>query len=230
MFLHKIKKLIKNTLFNLRNKNKIQISLSASVAKNSIFEGANKIGSGSSFSGEMGYGTYIANNTKLTAAKIGRFCSIASNVFCRNDTHPVGKPFATTSPAFYSLLKQNGETFAKKQSFDEFVWCDNEKKYSLIVGNDVWIGDGALFVGAIKVGDGAIVAARSVCTKDVPPYAVVGGVPAKIIKYRYDEETINFLLKLKWWDKDVNWLRENAELMCDIEKLKETFEDQKRSL
>lgn len=193
------------------------------IDKKSIFEGANKVYYGGRFSGEIGYGSYIGMNTVLTAAKIGRFCSIAPNVSNLYGTHPTGKPFATTSPMFYSLMKQNGETFAKKQYFEEFLYVDSEKKHSLIIGNDVWVGEGALFVGAITVGDGCIISSRAVVTKDVPPYAIVGGVPAKVIRYRYDEDTIKFLLTIKWWEKDVEWLRENAELMCDIEKLKEAF-------
>jgi acetyltransferase-like isoleucine patch superfamily enzyme len=228
MFLHNIKKHIKNRVFNFRQKkNNIKIAISANISRNSIFEGANRIYSNSSFSGEMGYGTYIGNNTNLINTKIGRFCSISDNITCRNDTHPTGAPFVSTSPMFYSLPNRNsqtGQSFASKQYFDEFKYVDDEKKYSLIIGNDVWIGDGALFIGAIKVGDGAIIAARAVVTKNVPPYSIVGGIPAKIIKYRYDDETINFLLKLKWWKKNIEWFQKNVELMCDIEKLKRNSE------
>ena len=62
--------------------------------------------------------------------------------------------------------------------------------------------------------------AHAVVTKDVPPYAIVGGIPAKVIGYRYDEETIDFLLKIKWWNNDINWFKENWELLCDLDKLK----------
>ena len=88
------------------------------------------------------------------------------------------------------------------------------------VGNDVWIGENVFFQGGVIIGDGAVVLAGAVVTKDVPPYAIVGGVPAKVLKYRYDEETIKFLLSIKWWDKDVNWLRDNWQLLCDINRLK----------
>ena len=88
------------------------------------------------------------------------------------------------------------------------------------IGNDVWIGENVFFQGGVIIGDGAVVLAGAVVTKNVPPYAIVGGVPAKVLKYRYDEETIKFLLGFKWWDKDVNWLRDNWQLLCDIDKLK----------
>ena len=71
------------------------------------------------------------------------------------------------------------------------------------IGNDVWIGNGACIMGGIKIGDGAIVATNAVVTKDVPPYAIVGGVPAKVIRYRFDETTIKELLDLKWWEYDM---------------------------
>ena len=75
----------------------------------------------------------------------------------------------------------------------------NEHKPTKI-GNDVWIGEFVTIVGGVNIGDGAVIATKSVVTKDVPPYAIVGGIPAKVIKYRFDEETIGALLQSKWWD------------------------------
>jgi acetyltransferase-like isoleucine patch superfamily enzyme len=171
------------------------------------------------FFGGDGLGSYIGPNASL-AGKIGRFTSIAPFVQSNHGRHPLTKPFATTSPAFYSLMKQNSSTFAKKQCYDELVFADLENKYPIIIGNDCWIGQGAFIVGGITIGDGAVVLAHAVVTRDVPPYAVVGGVPAKVIKYRYDEDDIQFLLRFKWWDKDISWLKDNADLLCDIDKLK----------
>ena len=90
----------------------------------------------------------------------------------------------------------------------------------VIIGEKAWLCEQSTIMPGVKIGNGAIIGANSVVTKDVPPYAIVGGVPAKVIRYRYDEETIRFLLDLKWWNKDVEWLRENWELLCDIDKLK----------
>ncbi len=80
-----------------------------------------------------------------------------------------------------------------------------------------------MIIGGVTIGDGAVVLAGAVITKDVPPYAIVGEIPSKILKYRYDENTIAFLLKFKWWDKKEVWLREHIELMNDIEQLKKQF-------
>ena len=81
----------------------------------------------------------------------------------------------------------------------------------------MWIGADVKIIGGIKIGDGAIVAAGALITKDVPPYAVVGGVPARIIRYRYSEDKIKKLLQFKWWNKDLNWIKANADLFSDEE-------------
>ena len=83
----------------------------------------------------------------------------------------------------------------------------------------MWIGDNVLIKGGCRVGDGAIVGMGAVVTKDVPPYAIVGGVPAKVIRYRFTEEQIKKLLKIRWWDKDEDWIRSHAEDMDEIEKI-----------
>jgi acetyltransferase-like isoleucine patch superfamily enzyme len=179
----------------------------------------NKIGAYVTFSGEMGFGSYIGPNSSL-AGKIGRFTSIAPFVQSNHGRHPLTKPFATTSPAFYSLMKQNGATFSKKQYYDEFVFADPANKYPIIIGNDCWIGQSVFIAGGVTVGDGAAVLAHAVVTRDIPPYAIAGGVPAKVIKYRYDENDIQFLLNYKWWDRDISWLRDNADLLCNMDMLK----------
>ena len=97
----------------------------------------------------------------------------------------------------------------------------NEMKEVVNIGNDCWIGENVFLVGGINIGDGAVILAGAVVTADVPAYAIVGGIPAKIIKYRYDENTIQLLQKFKWWNKDISWLKENWELLCNIEQLKE---------
>ena len=91
------------------------------------------------------------------------------------------------------------------------------------IGSDCWIGTGVFLVGGIVIGNGAVVLAGAVVTKDVPPYAIVGGVPARILRYRYDEETINFLLGIHWWDNDKEWFLKHWELLSDIDKLKDYY-------
>jgi acetyltransferase-like isoleucine patch superfamily enzyme len=183
----------------------------------SEFEGANKIYRNSFFNGKMGYGSFIGPYCELEA-NIGRYTSIAPHVRNNRGIHPTYSPFATTCPMFYSIKKQNGLTFANRMMFEEF-------KAPVVIGNDCWIGENVFLGSDITISDGSIVLAGAVVTKDVPPYAIVGGVPAKVLRYRYDEETIRFLLNIKWWNFDHNWLCKNWELLCDIEKLKSTIKD-----
>ena len=85
------------------------------------------------------------------------------------------------------------------------------------IGNDVWIGTNATILPGVNVGDGAVIGTEAVVTKDVPPYAIVGGNPAKIIKYRFDEETIAKLLQIKWWDLSHKMIIENIDQFFDVE-------------
>ena len=211
-----IKLYIKNWLFNLLNKKRhCYVYPTSRVSFRLCLEGCNVIYSRTVFKGSIGFGSYISFDSNVFA-NIGRFSSIGPFVKTNNGIHPYTFPFATTSPMFYSTQNQCGNTFAKQSVFNEF------RKITSI-GNDCWIGQGAFLAGEISIGDGAVVLAGSVVTKDVPPYAIVGGVPAKVLKYRYDEDTIDFLLKIKWWNMPISWLEENWELLCDINRLKETF-------
>ena len=206
---------LKYALYHIMWKNRVRFHHTALVSRKCEFEGANQIYERSLFIGKMGYGSYISRDCWIIG-NIGRFTSIAPSVKTHTGIHPTASPFATTCPMFYSTLKQNGKTFANRVMF-------NEDRLPTNIGNDVWIGENVFFSAGLNIGDGAVVLAGAVVTKDVPPYAIVGGVPAKIVKYRYDENTIRFLLDLKWWNKDISWLSQNWELFCDIEKLKFYF-------
>ena len=199
-------------MLKLKYRGKVRFNTTTKIDVTSTFEGANVIGDNTKFCGSIGYGSYICNDCCIIG-NIGRFTSIAADVKNAQGVHPITTPYATTSPMFFSQKKQSGITFAKEQLFDEM-------RPPIQIGNDCWIGQRVFFAGGLTIGDGAVVLAGSVVTKDVPPYAVVGGVPARILKYRYDEETIDFLLEKKWWNMPIEWLTENSELLCDIEKLK----------
>lgn len=214
-----IKQLLKRWILRLKWRGKLQFEQGCDIALQAQFEGMNKIYSHSSFGGILGYGSYIGHHSSLTA-KIGRFCSISNHVICNAGIHPFQAPFATTSPCFFSLRKQNGATFATQQMLNEIKTTDNEGAFDCEIGNDVWICEGVFINGGIHIADGAVVLAHAVVTKDVPPYAIVGGVPAKIIGYRYDEATIKWLLNVQWWNNPIAWFREHWSLLCDIDKLK----------
>lgn len=134
--------------------------------------------------------TYIQNEDDII---IGAFCSIGSRVVLGHGEHPMN--YISTSPYFY--FDNIGYKTKDMVSHNEF-W----EIPPIHIGNDVWIGDGVFVKNGVTIGDGAIIGARSVVTKDVPPYAIVVGCPARVLRYRYDRETIDELLRLKWWDLD----------------------------
>lgn len=218
-----MKQLLKRWVLRLKWRGKLQLEQGCDIALQAQFEGMNKIYSHSSFGGILGYGSYIGHHSSLTA-KIGRFCSISNHVICNAGIHPFQAPFATTSPCFFSLRKQNGATFATQQMLNEIKTTDNEGAFDCEIGNDVWICEGVFINGGIHIADGAVVLAHAVVTKDVPPYAIVGGVPAKIIGYRYDEATIKWLLNVQWWNNPIAWFRARWSLLCDIDKLKAYYD------
>ena len=131
---------------------------------------------------------------------IGKFCSIACGTkFLFNCANHTLKSLSTyTFPLFY-------EEWELEKSNITTAW---DNKGDIVIGNDVWIGYETVIMAGVHIGDGAIIAARAVVTKDVPPYTIVGGTPAKEIRKRFDTEVIQQLLKLKWWDWSTNKIRQ----------------------
>lgn len=197
------------------NPKTVDISPRARV-KNSSFEGMSKVGSGTCLQDvSVGYGTYFGANTTVDNAEFGRYCSIGSNVSFISGKHPTSL-FVSTSPCFFSLQKQNGMTYVKKQEFEEYSYIDGSHKW--MIGNDVWIANNVLVVEGVRIADGAIIGAGALVTKDIPPYAIAVGVPARVIKYRFTFDQIDALLKIKWWDKGLDWLAEHSKYFINIEE------------
>lgn len=201
-------KLIRNSYYFFNSlkinifERKVSVSYSSKIRPECKFYGPAKIGAHTYFRGELGKHSYIGDNCRIFA-KIGNFCSISSNVKIIEATHPLN--FISTSPVFYSTAKQTNSTFVDKTIFDDLLFLPNSN-FPCEIGNDVWIGENVLIKGGVKIGDGACIAMGAVVTKDVPPYAVVGGVPAKIIKYRFDKTLIKRLLNSEWWIKSDEWI------------------------
>lgn len=132
---------------------------------------------------------YPINHDRLI---IGKYCSIACGAkFIFTSANHAMEPLSTYPfPIFFEEWNLDAKNIAS-------AW---DNKGDIEIGNDVWIGFEAIILSGVKIGDGAIVGARAVVTKDVPPYAIVGGVPAKMIRRRFPDETVSKLLELRWWD------------------------------
>lgn len=214
-----LKRLIKDFLNKLKSirQNNLRIDTGCNVA-GSIFRGYNSFSQNTDFiESEIDLGSYIGEHCHFSHAKIGRFCSIGSFVRMSIGNHP-SKDWISTHPAFFSTAKQSGLSFTDVSRFEEKVFAD-EDRY-IVIGNDVWIGDNVVLLPGIKISDGAIIATGAVVTKDVEPYSIVGGNPAKIIRYRFNEEDREYLLSLKWWDKEIEWIQQNARYFDSITELR----------
>lgn len=159
----------------------------------------------------IGRYTYFAEGSYVMNSKIGQFCSIGPDVKIGLGKHP-SRVFVSTYPAFFSVNNGGCQTsFVDEQVFQEVE--------DIEIGNDVWIGARVLITDGIKIGDGAIIAAGAVVTKDVAPYSIVGGVPAKHLKSRFSQDEIDKLMALKWWDKDIEWVKNHSKQFTNISDL-----------
>jgi len=167
----------------------------------------------------VGKYTYGADSIELKQSgadlHIGKFCSIANGVkVYLGGNHKVD--WITTWP------------FGDKHRdiFSKFQGCHSFSKGSIFIGNDVWVGSNAVIMSGVKIGHGAVIAAHTVVTKDVPPYCVFAGNPGRIKKMRFSEEDIKFLLDLKWWDMSDEEINEISPILCsnNFDKLKEKYE------
>ncbi|MGX9756051.1 CatB-related O-acetyltransferase [Clostridioides difficile] len=153
---------------------------------------------------------YPINKDKLI---IGKFCSIAckAKFLMTSGNHTMKSHSTYTFPIFY-------EEWGLDINHITDAW---DNKGDIVIGNDVWIGYDAIIMSGVKIGDGAIIGTRAVVTNDVPPYSIVGGIPAKIIKKRFNDDIISKLLKIKWWDWSYEKIQLNIQHIQsgDIDKL-----------
>lgn len=182
------------------------------------FEGCNRVKRRTYMSRSfIGYGTYVSEDCSIVSTKIGKYSCVGPNVRTTSGIHPI--EYVSMHPAFYSTRRQAGFSYVKKQKIDERM----DREYHTFIGNDVWIGDSALILEGVTIGNGAVVAAGAVVTHDVQPYAVVAGVPARTIKYRFDKDIVTRLEAVAWWDKGCLWIKEHADEFDNVYSFLEAY-------
>lgn len=186
---------------------KILKKLRGTAAKGSEIDQTSKVESGSQVINSIfGKHSFCGYDCEIINCQIGSFCSIANGVKIGGGMHPVD--WVGTSPVFYEGRDSVKAKFSKHK---------RPKPRNTFIGHDVWIGQNALIKQGVVIGSGAVIGMGSVVTKDVPPYAIVGGVPAKIIKYRFKQNTIDRLLNSKWWEFDNEKLIKYAKYFKNLE-------------
>ncbi len=194
-----IKKIVYYFLNTIEKKEKVTLSGFSRGLSNVVFEGKNSVPDGCNFSGKIkiGYATTLGYRNLLSGSiAIGKYCQLGVDVALHATNHPIS--YMTT------YINQNlfqGELKHLKE------------ENNIIIGHDVWIGHGVIVVGNVTIGNGAILAAGSVITKDVAPYSIVAGIPAKEVRKRFSDTIIQEIETLQWWDKSEQ----------ELEKIKPLF-------
>ncbi|MCR4738895.1 MAG: CatB-related O-acetyltransferase [Lachnospiraceae bacterium] len=189
------------------------------INKGTRLSGRNYIGKNTVLSNvRLGFGSYVNNDGDITNTRIGKYTSIGPGVKTVIGKHPVTE-YAALHPAFYSAAGQMGFTYVSEDNYREAEYLDEKEGIQIEIGNDVWIGADVRILEGVTIGDGAVIGACSLVTKDIPPYSVCLGTPAKPVKYRFSPEKIRELLRLRWWDKDEKFIKEHIESFRDADRL-----------
>ncbi len=213
-----ITKIINYSKGLLRNLFNPAVSVFARIDSSSRIDRKSKVyGFTKIYHSEVGAYTYIGRHSSIVHAKIGKFCSIAGDVVIGMGNHTLSH--LSTSPIFTERRNGTGRSWTNS---------DNASPYSpVVIGNDVWIGERAMIMGGVKVGNGAVIGAGAIVTKDVPPYSVAVGVPAKVIRCRFSEDIVEFLESRQWWNMDEESLKGIIRLFqndrIDLSELKEVL-------
>ena len=209
-------------LYKLKKSKKVILGKNVKIGQKNIFEGFNKIDSFSRiFNCYLGKYSYIGESCDFREIKIGRYCSFGARITCVLGQHPLN--FISTHPFCYQkgIVLEKDIDYKKNSDLEEKF--KSFAGYKIIVENDVWIGNNVTIFSGVTIHTGAIIGSGAVVTKDVPPYAIVAGVPAKIIKYRFEEEIIEKLLESKWWLKDCEELKKHKFLFNNPKEFLEKF-------
>ncbi len=188
--------------------------------KGSVLEGRNYIGKGTRLSNvRVGYGSVVNRDCDLANTVIGKYCSVGSRIVTELGSHPLDGKHVALHTAFYSTAGVHGYTYTKKDTYTDEKYIDEDRRIQVVIGNDVWIGNNVSIIEGVTIGDGVAVAAGSVVIKDLEPYGIYGGVPARKLKSRFPDDKVDMLLKSKWWDKDEAEIRKLVEegVFDDIE-------------
>lgn len=218
----KLKDYFRTRIYLMKNSNKNILIDKSTVIKRSFLEGKNILGLNNYVANcHIGFGTYLGSNNIFGSIKIGKYCSVGSDLKIIIGSHPV-KENVSTHPAFFLNKYENFNkielSYVKENKYDDRKLIDD--KWNAVIGNDVWIGNEVKILQGVRIGDGAVIGTGAVVTKNVEPYSIVGGVPAKLIRKRFSQKNIDYLLQLKWWDKEEKWIKENSEYFENIETLK----------
>lgn len=196
----------------------VYVGLNVRISKDSKVSGYNKFGHKSKFiKSDIGLCSYIANECNFVRTKIGNFCSIGPRVNIIAGQHPINE-MVSTSPVFYNsrVFEGVGIPPLTTVQFKEFKYVSGSEEFLVEIGNDVWIGSDVKILEGCTVGDGAIIGAGALVTKNIPPYAIVVGTPARITRYRFSEDIIERLLISEWWNNDIDAILKNRDQFHDV--------------